>query len=73
MIQLWRFWRQTLLNAKILLLIVGLWKIIYKLRHGLKITVNYAVGLCQILNASQVQLPKRSRQEQCYFHSGNQK
>lgn len=72
-IQLWRFWKQTLLNAKILLLIVQSWKIIYTLLHGLKITVNYAVGPCHILNATQVQQPRTSRQEPHYFHSGNQK
>lgn len=27
-------------------------KIIYTLHHGFKITVNYAAGPCQILNAS---------------------
>jgi len=38
-------------------------KIIYTLHHGLKITVNYAAGPCQILNASQVQLPRKSMAE----------
>lgn len=37
-------------------------KVIYTLLHGLKITVNYFLGPCQIHNVYQGQLPRNSRE-----------